>query len=67
MFQLPQHIIYKIFQYDSTYHEHYKKVLHEISMFPIWNIRHINDRHFTNYYYHLNIAKNIIILTLLMT
>ena len=61
MFQLPQHIIYKIFQYDSTYHEHYKKVLHEISMFPIWNIRHINDRSYiSHYYYHLTIARDMI-------
>lgn len=60
MFQLPPHIIYKIFQYDSTYHEQYKKVLDEISMFPIWNICHINDTHFADYYYHLNIAKDMI-------
>ena len=60
MFQLPQHIINKIFQYDSTYHEHYKKVLHEISMFPIWNTQNKNNTRYINCYYNLTIAKDMI-------
>lgn len=60
MFQLPHHIICKIFQYDSTYHEHYKKVLHEISMFPIWNTQNKNNTRYIDCYYNLSIAKDMI-------
>jgi hypothetical protein len=60
MFQLPQNIICKIYEYDATYYELYKKVIDEISMFPIWNIRHIIDTRVTDYYYHLTIARNMI-------
>ena len=60
MFQLPHNIIWKIFEYDSTYYELYKKVIDEISMFPIWNIRHSIDKRVTDYYYHLTIARDMI-------
>ena len=60
MFQLPHNIICKIFEYDSTYYELYKKVIDEISMFPIWNIRHSIDTRVTDYYYHLTIARDMI-------
>ena len=60
MFQLPHHIICKIFQYDSTYHEHYNKVLHEISMFPIWNTQNKNNTRYIDCYYNLSIAKDMI-------
>ena len=60
MFKLPHNIICKIFEYDSTYYELYKKVLDEISMFPIWNIRHSIDTRVTDYYYHLTIARDMI-------
>ena len=60
MFQLPHHIICKIFQYDSTYHEHSKKVLHEISMFPIWNTQNKNNTRYIDCYYNLSIAKDMI-------
>ena len=62
MFYLPREIINKIFEYDSTYHEKYKLVLHEISMFPIWNIKHKKtDTQNIDYYYHLNIAQDMLI------
>ena len=61
IFNLPSNIINKIMEYDSTYHEQYKKVLNEIKMFPIWNSKHISDSIQTiSYYFHYTIAADII-------
>lgn len=61
MFHLPKHIINKILEYDSTYHEIYKKVLHQIEMFPLWNIQCLTDNtSIKTHYYPLNIATDMI-------
>lgn len=60
MFHLPKHIINKIFEYDSTYREIYKKVLYQIEVFPVWNIKNINDELATiHYYYPFKIAYDM--------
>ena len=61
MFHLPKHIINKILEYDPTYHEIYKKVLHQIEMFPLWNIQHLtNNISNKTHYYPFNIACDMI-------
>ena len=61
IFNLPNNIINKIMEYDSTYHEHYKKVINEIKMFPIWNVKHVTDNtHTIDYYFHYTIARDIL-------
>jgi hypothetical protein len=61
IFKLPANIIKNILEFDSTYHEQYKKILNEIKMFPVWNVKHVADENsITDYYFHYTIAANML-------
>ena len=63
IFNLPNDILSKIYEYDSTYHVMFKSVISEINMFPIWNVVYFeNIKNETNnsIYYCKKIANDML-------
>jgi hypothetical protein len=59
--KLPNSISSHIFEYDNTFRDAYKKVMYEISMFPIWNVSYMNDNTSAHkIYYNKKIASDML-------